>query len=209
MPVPTDADYVLVSLTTGPASATLSPADRDRVFRGHMASNHRLFAAGQLLVAGPFLRPTDPNRRGMFVLDVADADAARAIVETDPGVAEGVFRAECCAVRGPRTLRMASALQRDALAALGAVHHDPESPPPNLRTYVYATAPSEDRLLALPLTRAILTLRFRTNETAVAILDAERVEEIMPHVNPTFAASITLDHWMSTTSLARLPRPAE
>jgi uncharacterized protein YciI len=209
MTAPTDVDYVLVWLMTGSRSGTHAPDERDRIFRGHMASIHRAFASGALLVAGPFVRSGRPGWRGLLVLDVPDLDAARALVEGDPGVAEGVFRPEYHRVRGPRTLRMAPALQRDALAELGVTHDDPEVPPPNLRTYVLATVPRVEHLLALPLTRAFLPLRFRDRDGAVVMLDAERIEDILPHVNPTNLSAITLDYWMSKTSLARLPRPAE
>jgi uncharacterized protein YciI len=78
--------YVLVILKS---SATPVPKGeaRDAMFRGHFANMERLAAAGKLVLAGP-LDGVD-GWRGLFVLAVDDIEAARALVATDPVVAEG------------------------------------------------------------------------------------------------------------------------
>jgi uncharacterized protein YciI len=83
--------YVLVILKTGPKPMPKGPA-RDAMFKGHFANIQRLADAGQLAVAGPFMGGGD--WRGLFVLAVADVEAARALVETDPVVTEGEMVAE-------------------------------------------------------------------------------------------------------------------
>jgi len=83
--------FVYVLLTTGPESGKKTPEERQAIFAGHMANMGRLADAGQLIIAGPFDKPTDATWRGMFVFDVRTLNEARDLVATDPGVQAGVF----------------------------------------------------------------------------------------------------------------------
>jgi uncharacterized protein YciI len=97
------ASYVLVILKTGPAKID-DAARRTELFRGHFANMKRLGEEGTLVLAGPFDDPAG-DWRGMFVFDVATVEAARALVETDPTVAAGVFVADYKKYYGSAALR--------------------------------------------------------------------------------------------------------
>ena len=83
--------YVLVILKSGPTPMPAGP-ERDAMFQGHFANMNRLVAEGKLALAGP-LDGVD-GWRGLFVLAVADLDAAREIVGTDPVIENGEMVAE-------------------------------------------------------------------------------------------------------------------
>ena len=95
--------YVLVILKTGPTPLPKGEA-RDAMFKGHFANMNRLADEGRLVLAGP-LDGVD-GRRGIFVLDTADLDEARALVATDPVIAHGEMVAELHAYYGSAALRM-------------------------------------------------------------------------------------------------------
>ena len=78
--------YVLVILKTSPTPVPAGP-ERDEMFKGHFANMKRLAEAGQLALAGP-LDGVD-GWRGLFVLAVEDVEEAKALVATDPVVAQG------------------------------------------------------------------------------------------------------------------------
>lgn len=78
--------YVLVILKSSDTPVPKGEA-RDAMFRGHFANMERLAADGKLVLAGP-LDGVD-GWRGLFVLAVDDIETARALVATDPVVAEG------------------------------------------------------------------------------------------------------------------------
>ena len=80
-------NYVLVILKTGPTKVPAG-AERDEMFKGHFANMDRLAKAGTLAVAGPF-GSNDGGWRGLYIFAVADVEAARALVATDPVVAKG------------------------------------------------------------------------------------------------------------------------
>jgi uncharacterized protein YciI len=84
--------YVLVILKTGPTRMPDGHA-RKAMFAGHMANIQRLSKEGKLALAGPFA--ADPSGwRGLFVLAVEDIEAAKALVATDPVIANGEMVAE-------------------------------------------------------------------------------------------------------------------
>ena len=84
--------YVLVILKTGPTRVPEGDA-RKAMFAGHFANMERLAKAGKLVLAGPF--SDDPaGWRGLFVFAVDDLDEARALVATDPVIANGEMVAE-------------------------------------------------------------------------------------------------------------------
>ena len=78
--------YVLVILKTSPTPVPPGPA-RDEMFKGHFANMKRLADAGKLALAGP-LDGVD-GWRGLFIMAVSDIEEARALVATDPVVAQG------------------------------------------------------------------------------------------------------------------------
>ena len=78
--------YVLVILKSSSTPVPKGEA-RDAMFRGHFANMERLAQEGKLVLAGP-LDGVD-GWRGLFVLAVNDLDEARALVATDPVVAQG------------------------------------------------------------------------------------------------------------------------
>ena len=80
--------YVMVILKTGTAEIT-DKAERDKVFEGHFSNMKKLAEAQKLLVAGPF--SDSAPKRGLFILNVNNIEAAEEIVKTDPAVAAGVF----------------------------------------------------------------------------------------------------------------------
>lgn len=94
--------YVLVILKTGPTPTPKGEA-RDAMFKGHFANMNRLAEAGQLVLAGP-LDGVD-GRRGIFILDTADLDEARALVATDPVIASGEMTADFHAYYGSAALK--------------------------------------------------------------------------------------------------------
>jgi len=83
--------YVLVILKTGP-NRVPDGDERDAMFRGHFANMKRLAEAGQLAYAGP-LDGVD-GWRGLFIIAVADIEAAKELVATDPVIIKGEMVAE-------------------------------------------------------------------------------------------------------------------
>ena len=63
------------------------------MFAGHMANIQRLSKEGKLALAGPFMGDAS-GWRGLFVLAVEDFEAAKALVATDPVIANGEMVAE-------------------------------------------------------------------------------------------------------------------
>ena len=84
-------NYVLVILKTGPTKVPAG-AERDAMFRGHMANINRLSKEGKLALAGPF--GGEETWRGLFVLAVADVEEAKRLVATDPVIIKGEMVAE-------------------------------------------------------------------------------------------------------------------
>jgi uncharacterized protein YciI len=95
--------YVLVILKTGPTPLPRGEA-RDAMFKGHFANINRLADEGTLVLAGP-LDGVD-GRRGIFILDAADIAEARALVATDPVVANGEMTADFHVYYGSAALKM-------------------------------------------------------------------------------------------------------
>ena len=84
--------YVLVILRTGPTPVKDAQAHK-AMFAGHMANIGRLTKEGTLVLAGPF-GDADGDWRGLFMFAVADIDAAKALVATDPVIQQGEMVAE-------------------------------------------------------------------------------------------------------------------
>ncbi|MCC6725630.1 MAG: hypothetical protein IT258_14070 [Saprospiraceae bacterium] len=85
--------FVLVILKTGP-NQTADKAFINEKFRGHMDNINRLVADGKLVVAGP-LGKNDNQYRGIFILNnVANLEAARELLQTDPAISSGLLEAD-------------------------------------------------------------------------------------------------------------------
>jgi uncharacterized protein YciI len=80
--------YVMVILSTGDTEIE-DKAERDQVFAGHFSNMSKLAEEQKLVVAGPFSNAQP--KRGLFILNVDNIEAAEAIVKTDPAVAAGIF----------------------------------------------------------------------------------------------------------------------
>jgi uncharacterized protein YciI len=61
------------------------------VFAEHFAHLQRLLAEGVLVLAGPTLGETNT---GLAVFEAPDEEAARAVMESDPAIAQGVVSGE-------------------------------------------------------------------------------------------------------------------
>lgn len=73
-------------------AAGATPAD-ERAVGDHFEYLRELTEAGVVLLAGRTLN-TDPSAFGIVIFRAADDAAARRVVDADPAVAAGVFRAE-------------------------------------------------------------------------------------------------------------------
>lgn len=95
--------YVLVILKSSSTPVPKGEA-RDAMFRGHFANMARLAKDGKLAFAGP-LDGVD-GWRGLFVLAVDDLEEARALVATDPVVAQGEMVPELHKLYGSAALML-------------------------------------------------------------------------------------------------------
>ena len=93
--------YVLVLLRTGPRPVA-EGAEREAMFKGHMANIQRLASEGKLVLAGPL--DGKDGLRGMFVFAVEDIEQAKNLVATDPVIARGEMVAEYHAYYGSAAL---------------------------------------------------------------------------------------------------------
>lgn len=71
-------------------AATMSPEEQE-AFDDHMTYMEKLLADGTLVLAGPTLGPANT---GLCIFEAEDGDAARAIMEADPPVAQGLVRGQ-------------------------------------------------------------------------------------------------------------------
>jgi uncharacterized protein len=83
--------YVMAFLKAGPNRGQ-SKDEAAALMRAHLDNIQRLADAGKLVVAGPFL--DDGPVRGIYILDVATLDEARALTETDPAIQAGRLEME-------------------------------------------------------------------------------------------------------------------
>lgn len=95
--------YVLVILKTGPNKMAAGEA-RTKMFAGHFANMNKLASEKKLVLAGP-LDGTD-GRRGLFVLNTPDLEAAKSWVATDPVIINGEMVAEYQKFYGSAALMM-------------------------------------------------------------------------------------------------------
>jgi uncharacterized protein YciI len=75
--------YVLVLLKSG-SNTSAAKTLTDSLFAGHMKNINRLADNGSLVVAGPFGK--NNKYRGLFILNAANFDEAKKLLETDPAI---------------------------------------------------------------------------------------------------------------------------
>ena len=95
--------YVLVILKTGPNKMPAGEA-RTKMFEGHFANMGKLAGEKKLVLAGPL--DGKEGRRGIFVFNTADIDAAKTWVATDPVIINGEMVAEYHKFYGSAALMM-------------------------------------------------------------------------------------------------------
>jgi uncharacterized protein YciI len=101
--------YVLVLLMTGPR--TVAADEAERLFTGHMANINRLADEGKLVVAGP-MGKNDRHYEGIFILNVAKVEEARALLEGDPAITAGLLAFEAFQWYGSAALQETPAIHR-------------------------------------------------------------------------------------------------
>ena len=95
--------YVLVILKTGPNKMAEGEA-RNAMFKGHFANMGRLAGEKKLVLAGPL--DGKEGRRGIFVFNTPEIDAAKSWVATDPVIINGEMLAEYHKFYGSAALMM-------------------------------------------------------------------------------------------------------
>ena len=85
--------YELVLLRRTTAYHSFDPAERERIFREHVAYTFSLVASGQQLAAGPVPDgpPEDTVICGMGLFQQGSADKVRDLLNGDPGVRQGMY----------------------------------------------------------------------------------------------------------------------
>lgn len=201
-------DCVFLQLKSGPRAAVITKEESQGVFAGHFANMQRLASEGKLLIAGPYGAPKrDAELRGIFVLDVPEADDAIAIARTDPGVIAGVFRTEQVRMRTWAPLHEYLAHEL-AIQAKDKAEGRVREPADGIRSYVVLTAENGrqarhaiadlDGVLLwgdLADGRGLAILDTKDLDTCAKLLEG-RAEKIGPHV---------LDPWFASGELAKLP----
>ena len=95
--------YVLVILKTGPNKMADGEA-RTNMFKGHFANIGKLAGEKKLVLAGPL--DGKEGRRGIYVFNTPDIEAARTWVATDPVIVNGEMVAEYHKFYGSAALMM-------------------------------------------------------------------------------------------------------
>lgn len=203
--------YTLVYLKTGPASDTLSPAERQPLFAGHFANMERLANERKLVVAGPFgAQRHDAALRGLFVLDTAKRDEARAWAETDPTTRAGVFVLEFhdFATEVP----LVRFLEHE-LARLSLARAEGRTPKPGEggRSYVILTAEqgplARRELNQLGSAGGVILIAGLDGVRTFAVLDAKDLASARERFGALLEriGAHTLDEWFASGELVRLP----
>jgi len=94
--------YQLVLLKAGPNAAPASPAEQKKMQEEHLAGLAALNKKRINVIYGPILADNPAGLRGVAILDVPSADAAKAHFADDPFVKAGVMVAEVHPWMGPK-----------------------------------------------------------------------------------------------------------
>ena len=89
---PKMAAVYMVFLKKGPAWTAGETPETKGVQQAHMANIRALWQAGKMVIAGPM--GDEGDLRGIFVLDVATLEEAKALAASDPAVKAGRLVAE-------------------------------------------------------------------------------------------------------------------
>lgn len=200
--------HTLVILRTGPRTEPLTREESAHFFGGHFANMERLLENGDLLLAGPFGNSKSASDlRGIFILDTDDLDRARALAETDPCFAAGVFRFEFHPLRTRFPLRDCAAAIREQLAA--AEREGVDLPPGHgCRNYVLLTVADHLGARAIAMTDAVCMQARIDDRRAMLVLACDDIETARAAVEP-FAQGLgehVLDEWFATDLLLSLRR---
>lgn len=79
--------YILVILKSGSNQST-DKEKKAESFRGHFENMNKMVEDGKLIVAGPISK-NDNNYRGIFILDAADFDEAKLLINNDTAIKNG------------------------------------------------------------------------------------------------------------------------
>ncbi|HYC99709.1 MAG TPA: hypothetical protein VEB22_00650 [Phycisphaerales bacterium] len=201
------SDMTLVYLKTGPRT-DLTEQQKTAVFNGHMSNMKRLADAGILLIAGPFNKPRDASWRGIFLLDTSSVALAHLQAETDPGIRAGVFVADYRPIKASILLRHTGDVEK-AMQAERA--EKPAEGRPQIRPYVMVTAADAATLMPSLAEagygdKVVWAAKFsaKGDRDAVAVIDAEKVEEVQAALDKAGVTGLSLDGWYATPSLLRL-----
>jgi uncharacterized protein YciI len=206
-----EARFVYVTLKSGPTSGQGAAADRQAMFRGHMANMQRLADEGKLIIGGPFAKPRDKAWRGVFVFDVASVDEAAALSASDPGFVAGEFVGAYEPMVAREELRQTLALER---ARKDAKARATGEPPADVRGFVMVTAEDLERAR-----RALRgsSLKGQTvwwgrfvgsdgrGRGGVIVLDATDAAAVSATLAELDTGPVGVDGWWSTAALLGLP----
>lgn len=200
--------FTLVYLKTGPQSGKLSEADNKTAFAGHFSNMQRLADEKKLLVAGPFGAVRhDDELRGLFVLNTAKIEEAKAWASTDPATMAGLFVLEYHPLRTPVDLPAALQKDRDRenkAKAEGRVLEHTET----MRAYVWLTAEdgAKARQALAPLVeqKKVFLVADLDESRLLVLLDAPTVAKAQEQWSAAFEAAgpHKLDEWYGSNLLA-------
>lgn len=131
--------YIWATLRTGPAQ-DLAEDVQKKAMAGHFSNMGKLAEEGKLLLAGPLGPPrSEPDHRGIFILNTEDLTEAQAWSGTDPAAKAGIFAISLHRFTTTAPLDLVLKWEREAQAAREA---DPEIPNEwQGRPYRLATSP--------------------------------------------------------------------
>lgn len=99
--------YFMGFLKRGPNWTAERTPEIEEIGKGHMAHIGKMAAAGDLIIAGPFVQGKDAPKdalAGIFIFDVPTKEAALALMKDDPAVKAGRLTIEVLEWYGPAGL---------------------------------------------------------------------------------------------------------
>lgn len=99
--------YFMGFLKRGPNWTAERTPEIEEIGKGHMAHIGKMAAAGDLIIAGPFVQGEDATKgalAGIFIFDVPTKEAAIALMKDDPAVKAGRLTIEVLEWYGPAGL---------------------------------------------------------------------------------------------------------